>query len=235
MTKLLAVETSGTACSVAVHADGIWIEDTQNVPRLHNQVLLGQIDRVVRRASVSARAFDVIAFGAGPASFTGVRIAAATAQALALACDALVVPVPSSLALAETARSMPALADAPGVVTVTRSRRDAHYLAAWAFTADGCRQVLGDVLHQGVDRPSLDTVQDWPGVGDRPPWWQAAPPFLEGVVATAGVIGRLALALRAAGAAVAPEAALPIYVTGDSPWRPQTGPTTPAQPPPGAG
>jgi hypothetical protein len=49
------------------------------------------------------------------------------------------------------------------------------------------------------------------------------------------VIGRLALALRAAGAAVAPEAALPIYVTGDSPWRPQTGPTTPAQPPPGAG
>lgn len=226
MTKLLALETSGALCSVAIHADGIWTEDTQNVQRLHNQVLLQQIDDVTRRAGIGARAFELIAFGAGPGSFTGVRIAAAAAQALAFAGAGQVVPVRSSHALAEALRQSGLAADAPGIVTVIRSRRDAHYIAAYAFVDGTCRPVIQDTLHQGTDVPELDAVRGWPAVGDRPPWWDAvhpSAPFIEGISATAAIIGRLALAIHAAGGAVVVEFGLPIYVTGDSPWRPSIG------------
>lgn len=226
MTKLLALETSGALCSVAIHADGVWTEDTQNVQRLHNRVLLQQIDDVAGRAGIGPRSFDLIAFGAGPGSFTGVRIAAAAAQALAFAGAGQVVPVPSSHALAEALRQSGVPADAPGVVTVIRSRRDAHYVAAYAFVDGACRPVIQDALHQGMGAPALDLVRDWPAVGDRPPWWDAVRPrarFIEGVAVTAAIVGRLALAMHGAGSAVAVELGLPIYVTGDSPWRPAMG------------
>jgi len=228
MTKLLALETSGAFCSVAIHADAIWSEDTQNVQRMHNQVLLGQIDRVTKQAGVAAGALEVVAFGAGPGSFTGIRIAAATAQALAFAAGCLVVPVSSSRALAETALQSGIIAGAAGVVVVTRSRRDAHYVAAYAFVDGHCRSMLADVLHQGTAPPGLAGVHGWPGIGDRPPWWddqRTDAPFLEGIATTAATIGRLALAIHAAGGAAPPEAALPVYVNGDSPWKPQPVPS----------
>jgi len=229
MTILLAVETSGSLCSVALHVEGVWIEDTQNVQRLHNQVLLGQIDDVARRAGVRPRDIAVVAFGAGPGSFTGVRIAAATAQAVALASDAMVIPVSSSLALAECVRQASVAGAYSGVITVTRSRRDAHYLAAYAFEAGACHLELADGLHQGVEAASFEQrLAGWPGAGDRPPWWQDAArsaPFLEGMAATAGVVGQLALHKHSLGHGVAPEAGLPVYVHGDSPWRPQVEPT----------
>jgi tRNA threonylcarbamoyladenosine biosynthesis protein TsaB len=223
--KLLAVETSGALCSVALLADGTCSENTQKVERLHNQVLLRQIDALLKRAGVRPRELDALAFGAGPGSFTGVRIAASVAQALAFAADVRVVPVPSSRALAEAARLSDRVKSAPGVVTVIRSRRDAHYLAAYACTAEGLEPTIEDALHQGEQAPDLQGLPGWMGVGDRPPWWDSAgagTPFVEGCAATAAVIGRLALAMLAAGGGVAPEAALPIYVSGDSPWKPHT-------------
>jgi len=237
MTQLLALETSGASCSVAIYANGIWTEDTQNVQRLHNQVLLRQIDALARRAGVAPNEFQVIAFGAGPGSFTGVRIAAATAQAIAFATDAQVLPVSSSRVLAEAARVMHSAAGLPGVVTVIRSRRDAHYLAAWSWAPDGCRQVLDDVLHLGLVAPPLGVAHGWPAVGDRPPWWSAAddePPFLECAGATALLVGHLALADFAAGGGLAPELGLPRYVNGDSPWKPRDATTSSNTPGPDA-
>jgi tRNA threonylcarbamoyladenosine biosynthesis protein TsaB len=225
LVKLLAVETSGALCSVALLVDGECSEDTQKVERLHNQVLLRQIDALLKSADVRPRELDVIAFGAGPGSFTGVRIAASVAQALAFAAGVRVVPVPSSRALAETARLSDRVRAAPGIVTVIRSRRDAHYLAAYASTATGLEPTIADALHQGEEAPDLHALAGWIGVGDRPPWWDAARTgtlFVEECVATAAVIGQLALAMFAAGGGVAPEDALPIYVSGDSPWKPHT-------------
>lgn len=228
MTTLLAVETSGSLCSVALHVEGTWTEDTQNVQRLHNQVLLGQIDDVARRAGVRPRDIRVVAFGAGPGSFTGVRIAAATAQAVALASGAAVIPVSSSLALAECVRQASAPGTFPGVVTVTRSRRDAHYLAAYAFEDGSCHLELADGLHQGVEAPALEQrLAGWPGAGDRPPWWPDAArfaPFLNGMAATAAIVGQLALRMHSLGHGAPPETGLPVYVHGDSPWRPQVEP-----------
>jgi tRNA threonylcarbamoyladenosine biosynthesis protein TsaB len=217
MANVLAVETSGTLCSLAIHADGRWFEDTQNVERLHNRVVLAVLDRLVDQAGVGRRDFEAVAFGAGPGSFTGIRIAASVAQGVAYAAGARVVPVPSSRALALAAGR-------PGrygeVVTVTRSRRDAFYLARYRLGADALpERTQGDHLHQGDSAPA-DLGEGTPGVGDRPPWWPAGHEFLTDVAVTGRVVGELALTMLDAGEAVAPEAALPIYVSGDSPWRP---------------
>jgi len=229
MTVLLAIETSGALCSVAIYVNGSWAEHTQNVERMHNQVLLAQIDGLVKEVGMNPRGFDAVAFGAGPGSFTGVRIAAATAQAVAFASAAAILPVSSSRAQALAAAKHAQTRSAPGIITLTRSRRDAYYLAAYALQGDHCEQVLADGLHQGLAAPDLGALRGWIGVGDEPSWWVAAAPgtsFLAGHAASAAEVGRLALQDYERGAGLAPEAGLPVYVSGDSPWRPRPGPDT---------
>jgi len=222
MTTLLAVETSASLCSLAVFVDGGWIEDTQNVERAHNQVVLGNLEALCRRAGIGPGDFDAVAFAAGPGSFTGIRIAASLAQGVAFGCGAGVVPVSSSLALALAGRSHRQLpAAAAGMVTVTRSRRDAYYLAAFRLTADHIPvREMDDVLHQGTDRPPRLPGSGWVGVGDRPDWWPDNQAFLDGVAVTARLVGELALPAVAANDLLPPTAALPVYVSGDSPWQP---------------
>lgn len=228
MTILLAVDTSGPTCSLAIHVSGRWIEDTQPVERLHNRVVLEHLESLARRAGVARRGFEVVAFAAGPGSFTGVRIAAAVAQGVAYACGARVVPVSSSLALAEAALvQLPAPAT-PGLVTVIRSRRDANYLAAYRIDRGRVVEcVHDDHLHQGADAPEA-LPATWTGVGERPAWWPDDQPFRCDVAVTAMTVGRLALDAVARGATLEPAAALPRYVSGDSPWRPMTQPKPPA-------
>jgi tRNA threonylcarbamoyl adenosine modification protein YeaZ len=213
------VETSGALCSLAIHTAGRWFEDTQNVERLHNRVVLGRLDALIRRADISRRDIDVVAFGAGPGSFTGVRIAAALAQGVAYGCGAGVVPVSSSLALAAAAHGVAA----PLLLTLTRSRREAYYLAGFRCAPnESPRRVTEDRLHQGDTVPTDLLVA--PGVGDRPPWWPERQPFTESVTVTARIIGALALEATARGEVYSPGAALPVYVAGDSPWKPASQP-----------
>ncbi len=222
MTTLLAVETSGALCSLAVFASGRWFEDTQNVQRLHNQVVLGRLDALTRAVGVPRNGFDVVAFGAGPGSFTGVRIAAALCQGVAFASGARVVPVSSSQALAAAAwRACAHPHDVIRILTVTRSRRDAYYLAGYEAGAGRIPlQCLADRLHQGADPPEDLSAERWTGAGERPSWWPESGGFLADVAVTARVVGELALVALAAGESVAPAAGLPRYVAGDSPWRP---------------
>ncbi len=223
MTTLLAVETSGALCSLAVFASGRWFEDTQKVERLHNQVVLGRLDVLTRAAGAARNGFDAVAFGAGPGSFTGVRIAAALSQAVAFASGGRVVPVSSSLALAAAAgrRLRAHSCEVSRILTVTRSRRDAYYLAGYDVgAAEVPEQRLADRLHQGTDPPEDLALERWIGTGERPPWWPEACEFLADVVVTAREVGELAVAALAAGESVAPAAGLPRYVVGDSPWKP---------------
>lgn len=221
MSALLAVETSGPLCSLAIHVAGRWFEDTQNVERLHNRVVLNILQSLTVSAGVRRKDFDAVAFGAGPGSFTGIRIAAAVAQGVAFACNALVLPVRSSQALAAVVERDSRWPQAERVLTVTRSRRDAYYVAGYSFAADGVPvQFLDDRLHQGDEAPPDVLDVPWPGVGDRPPWWPAVRPFLDDVPVTARAVGELGLQMKERGEGLPAHAALPVYVSGDSPWRP---------------
>ena len=101
--KLLAFETATEACSVAVYVDGEVRERFEVAPRRHAELALPWADALLAEAGVAKSQLDAIAVGRGPGAFTGVRLAVALAQGIALALDRPVLPVSTLAALATRA------------------------------------------------------------------------------------------------------------------------------------
>ncbi|MBX2882090.1 MAG: tRNA (adenosine(37)-N6)-threonylcarbamoyltransferase complex dimerization subunit type 1 TsaB [Granulosicoccus sp.] len=99
--KLLALESATDACSVALSINGDVTTDHRIEPQKHAQLLLPMIDELLIDAGISTAQLDGIAFGCGPGSFTGVRIAAAATQGIAFGADIGVIAVSSLQALAQ--------------------------------------------------------------------------------------------------------------------------------------
>ena len=100
--KLLAFETATEACSVAVWSDGEVRERFEIAPRRHAELALPWAEQLLARAGVAKSQLDAIAVGRGPGAFTGVRLAVALAQGMALALDLPVVPVSTLAVLAQS-------------------------------------------------------------------------------------------------------------------------------------
>lgn len=216
MVRVLGIETSRQLCSAALLVDGAVREDTRKMARSHNEHILGLIDGLVAAAGVTPQELDGVAFGCGPGSFTGVRIAASVAQAVALGAGANVAPVSSTLALAVAAVEQLGVED--GVVVGIRSRRDAFYLAS--FSIDDGEPVARRPDQLLTACPDwTDFADGWPLVGDPPPWLPADAPVLSEVTVGAGLIARLGARALAEGRGLDPQLGLPAYVQGDSPWR----------------
>ena len=98
--KLLAIETSTEACSVAVWVDGTVHARHELAPRRHTQLVLPWAEQLLAEAGIARTQLDAIAVGRGPGAFTGVRLAIAIVQGLALALDRPVVPVSTLAVLA---------------------------------------------------------------------------------------------------------------------------------------
>ena len=99
--KILALETSTEYCSVALWQDGALRERCELVGQKHSEVLLGMVDAVLQEAGCRMQDMGGIAFGMGPGSFTGVRIACGVAQGLAFGAILNVVGVCTLQALAD--------------------------------------------------------------------------------------------------------------------------------------
>ena len=87
MTGVLAIDTATDACSIALWRDGQVEERHEIAPRQHNQRLFGMLRELVPNGRLAEHGVDVIAYGSGPGSFTGLRIAASAVQGLAFATD----------------------------------------------------------------------------------------------------------------------------------------------------
>jgi len=99
--KLLAIETATDACSVALQVGDDVLSDHRLAAQQHAQLVLPMIDDLMARAKLKPADLDAIAFGRGPGSFTGVRIAAAVTQGIALGADLGVVGLSSMQAIAQ--------------------------------------------------------------------------------------------------------------------------------------
>jgi tRNA threonylcarbamoyladenosine biosynthesis protein TsaB len=99
--KLLAVETATQACSAALYIDGTVIERFELTANEHTRLILPMIDSLMADAGLKPQQLDALAFGRGPGSFTGVRIATGVIQGIAFGAELPVVPVSTLAAIAQ--------------------------------------------------------------------------------------------------------------------------------------
>mgnify|MGYP005922289965 CR=1 FL=1 len=141
--KILALDSSGLVASVALlENDNLVAEFTVNNKKTHSQTLLPMLDEVVNAAGIELDAVDAIAIAAGPGSFTGLRIGAATVKGLSLALDKPVVPVPTLEGLAFNLWGTDKL-----VCPIMDARRNQVYTGIYEFCkaeaeAGSCEQQL---------------------------------------------------------------------------------------------
>ncbi len=150
--KILAIESSGLVASVAVYWDGIMqSEYTVNYKKTHSQTLLPMIEEVKKMTELDLGELDAIAVSAGPGSFTGLRIGAATAKGLGLALDKPLIAVPTLEGLAYN------LCDTTDVICpIMDARRQQVYTGLYSFEggefciiedqrAVGIEEIISDV------------------------------------------------------------------------------------------
>ena len=216
--NILAIETSSDACSCALwRPDGL-IERGEEAPRRHTALLLPMVEAVLAQAGLPLSAVDLLAYGCGPGSFTGVRIASSAVQGLALAVDRPVLPV-SSLAAAATAGGRPG----ERVLAAFDARLDEVYLGAFTVGDGGLAEPVADEQLAGPQRVALPGGGPWIGVGRG--WAVHGERLRERiggrlaeirgeVLPSAGAVARLAAAADPADALPAAEAA-PGYLRRD--------------------
>src|SRR5512147_1610183 len=99
--RFAALETSTDWCSVALWLDGDIACLEECAGHGHSERLLPMLDRLAAEGGVALRSLDAVAFGAGPGSFTGLRIACGVAQGIALARGVPALGISTLEALAE--------------------------------------------------------------------------------------------------------------------------------------
>ncbi|WJW76540.1 tRNA (adenosine(37)-N6)-threonylcarbamoyltransferase complex dimerization subunit type 1 TsaB [Thiohalobacter sp. IOR34] len=159
--KLLALDTATEACSAALLVDGELRETSRVEPRGHARLLLAMIETLLAEAGLSPGQLDGLAFGRGPGSFTGLRIAAGVAQGIAFAADLPVLPVSTLATLAQGARD----AALEGVLAAIDARMQEVYWGVYRSGAEGLVELEGE---ERVCAPAAVTVPAggrWRGAG----------------------------------------------------------------------
>ena len=161
----LAVETATDVCTVAaVNAAEVHIVELPD-PRASVRDIYHSINRVVSEAGLTLAELDCIAFGVGPGSFTGIRVAASVAQSLAFGFNLPVCRVSSLAVLAAGARQRH---DVVCVAACLDARKAQAYLGIYQFAEDGT--ILSVLADQLVDPLAYRLDPDRPAFAAGPGW-----------------------------------------------------------------
>lgn len=126
--RLLAIDTSSVACSVALHLGSVVFERHEERAREHTRLLTPMIRSVLAEGHIEVADLDAVVLGNGPGSFIGMRIAASVAQGLAYGAKLKIVPVSS---LAAVAAQVFAETGANAVVVAQDAHMNEVYLGAY--------------------------------------------------------------------------------------------------------
>lgn len=210
--NLLAIETSTELCSAALlRGEELFVEEAL-APNQHAERLAPMLRRLLERSRLAAGDLHAFAFGQGPGSFTGLRIACGMAQGLAMGAARPVIPVPSLVALAEQA-------NASRVVVALDARMGEAYLAAYSRMGGDWEAAIEPGLFAQGALPPLPG-RDWVATGsgfDAFDWLRAAygrqlGHRVTGDLPRAGSVARVAARRLARGEAVPAEEAAPLYL-----------------------
>ncbi|WP_027856369.1 tRNA (adenosine(37)-N6)-threonylcarbamoyltransferase complex dimerization subunit type 1 TsaB [Marinobacterium jannaschii] len=222
MPKILALDTSTDACSVALHIDGQQQEDFRIIPRQHTKELLPMVQQMMQSAGLKMVELDAICVGRGPGSFAGIRIATGAAQGLAFAAQLPMLPVSTleSMALAVFSKT-----GASRIVTALDARMNEIYVACYEMV-DGLPQLVGREMVVAPDQFVLPEG-DWTAAGSG---WRYLDDMSAAVQQRLTLLDddiypsaqdMLSLGLRDwnAGKQVAAEDALPVYLRDEVAWK----------------
>jgi len=160
--NLLAIDTSTDTCSVAASRGETLFSRSEPALQRQSEKVLGMVEGVLAEARLELGQIEGIAYGEGPGSFTGLRIAAGVTQGLAFARGVGVVGIGSLLSLVEQAAE-----ESSGEKFIACI--DAHmgevYYAAYRRAGSGWAEVSPPGLYQ-PDAVPVVSGSDWTGCGD---------------------------------------------------------------------
>ncbi len=222
--RILALDTSTEACSVALWDAGEIYTLYEVCPRQHTQRILPQVQQVLAQAAISLHQLDAIAFGRGPGSFTGVRIGVGITQGLALGAD---LPVMGISTLQTMAQGAWRLTQAKRILAAIDARMGEIYWGQFERTHEGVWLCENERLLTPVQTLSLilSLKGIWTHVGTG---WQAYPDLIangielyDGYMPFPQAEDMLPLALQMwnRGEAVSAESAEPVYLRNTVAWQ----------------
>lgn len=217
MTIILALETATEACSAALLIHDEIKQQYVVSPQQHANLILPMCKQLLDEAGISFKQIDAIAFGRGPGSFTGVRIAAGVTQGLAFAHELPVLPVSSLQALAQTAY---VTYDAKNVLACIDARMGEMYWSAYQCSSE----LMSPIIKEEVIAPhkiAMAIYGKWFGVGSAWKSYQAQlqtafshnlNDFNSQLYPTAQSVLQIALQDWQLGKFILPEQVLPVYL-----------------------
>ena len=213
--KLLAIETATEACSAALYVEGEIEQRYQIAPREHGSLILGMIDELMADAQLTVGQLDGVAFGRGPGSFIGVRIAAGVTQGIAFGADLPVIPVSTLATIAQGT-------DHNYVLVAIDARMGEMYWGQYERSPESKTVFESgpESLITPAELVAPDSGQSWIGVGTG--WATYGEqliqrlPFVQNIgdrhYPTARCTAILAAELYERGKAVTPAEAIPVYL-----------------------
>ena len=214
--QVLALDASTEWCSVALGGEAGFEERIEAAGQRHSELMLPMVESLLSSVRMSLARLDGIAFGAGPGSFTGLRIACGLAQGLALGAGLRLVGIGTLLAMAEVARRRHG---ARRVLAALDARMHEVYAAAYELEGEHWRERIAPTVANPEAVPTPPGTR-WFAAGGgfaaypalRSRVASAVAGFDAAIAPSAAAVAALALPRFVAGEGVPPRDAAPLYV-----------------------
>lgn len=250
---ILVIETSQDVCAAALRSKkGVQVR-SQNAARQHARLLLPMIQELIAECNLELNDLDAIAFGRGPGSFTGVRIAVSVAQGLAFGVQCPLIPMSSLEILARSAAVYFGEQAKQSTIMINQDARMGEvYAAAYRWEGSSTHAVIEDCLlspeslirrviesEAAAKEETKDKTSAWLFAGDALPQLSLAAQSLghadlaarwsdencshAQVEANAHCAMDIAEAIWQKDGAIPAEQAAPVYLRGADAWKKSAG------------